>query len=285
MNPSEIIRPAKQSDRRSIERFLIDGIAMHRHLDWRLPIEWLGKSPFLLFLNTKNNIKAIINCAPEPEDVFWIRLFACRDPSKISLCWNKLFPEVLQRIANLSDSPTLASLAYHEWMIELLEIEGWSKAQKVIQMKWDHQEGEIPANNFSNQTKIRRMIKKDIQEVSEIDQLCFTKIWQLSFEAFKHAFDQSEYATVFEMDQEIYGFQFSTKLNKNAHLARIAVHPQFQHRGIGENLTRNMLHYFLAQGIYNISVNTQESNVRSINMYEKLKFKKTGSTFPIFIYS
>ena len=152
-------------------------------------------------------------------------------------------------------------------------------------MKWDHQEGEIPANNFSNQTEIRRMIKKDIQEVSEIDQLCFTKIWQLSLEAFQHAFDQSEYATVFEMDQEIFGFQFSTRLNKNAHLARIAVHPQFQHRGIGEKLTRNMLHYFLAQGINNISVNTQESNVCSINMYEKLKFKKTGSTFPIFIYS
>ena len=69
-----------------------------------------------------------------------------------------------------------------------------------------------------------------------------------------------------------------------AHLARLAVLPDFQKQHIGEQLVLNMLKHIADLGIKDISVNTQQDNYNSIGLYNKLHFKKTGDSFPIYIY-
>ena len=187
-------------------------------------------------------------------------------------------------ITDQSSNPTIASLAYQKWMKDLLEMEGWIEKQRVIQFQWDNRRKTevLRANGVSS--SIRLMTYADIREVAFIDQTCFHPLWQHSQEALEHAYAQCVYSTVFEIDQSICGFQISTYDKGKAHLARLAVLPDFQKQHIGEQLVLNMLKHVANRGIKNISVNTQQDNYNSIGLYKKLHFKKTGDTFPIYIY-
>ena len=94
-------RQAKIPDRSSIEKFLNHKITIHRHLDWRNPTEWLGYSPFLIYFNFEQTIEAILNCAPEPENIFWVRLFAFKGTQKAIVYWNTLYSLYLKKKAEL----------------------------------------------------------------------------------------------------------------------------------------------------------------------------------------
>lgn len=284
MKQKGIIRSAVKSDISSIDKFLQQRITIHRHLDWRQPTEWLGRSPFLLYLSSDNSIEAILNCVPEPQDAYWIRLFAFKNPFLKIACWEVLFNAGLKMITDQSGNPTIASLAYQKWMKDLLEMEGWIEKQRVIQFKWDHRRKTKVLRANCSSSSIRQMAIADIREVAFIDQTCFRLLWQQSQEALEHAYAQSVYSTVFEINKSICGFQISTYDKGKAHLARLAVLPDFQKQHIGEQLVLNMLKHVANRGIKDISVNTQQDNYSSIGLYNKLHFKKTGDSFPIYIY-
>jgi len=278
-----IIRPAIQADAHEINRFLNNRVHLHHHLDWRKPTEWLGRSPYLIQFSPDNSINAILNCVPEPKDIYWIRLFACINANKEIAFWKSLFTTALGMITEQSLNPTIASLSYQKWMSDLLEAEGWHKYQQVIQLKWDSKKASTFESFIANPA-IRLMTIDDLDKVSLIDNSCFKPIWQQSREAIGHAFDQSAYATIFEVDHTVCGFQISTNENGKAHLARIAVLPDFQRQHIGEQLLLNMLKFFKSIRTTTITVNTQEDNTGSIGLYEKLNFTMTKDSYPIFIY-
>ena len=284
MRKKGIIRAAVESDFSAIDKFLQQRITVHRHLDWRKPTEWLGKSPFLLYLSSGNSIEAILNCVPEPQNTYWIRLFAYKNPSQKAVYWNALFNACLEIITNQSDNPTIASLAYQNWMKDLLQKEGWVEKKQVIQFKWDNREKAKLFKPVIYPTPIRQMIYTDIKEVAFIDRACFHPLWQQSEEALEHAYVQSAYSTVVEKNRSVCGFQISTYSKEKAHLARLAVLPEFQKQHIGEQMVLNMLKYFDDQGITDVSVNTQQDNYSSIGLYNKLHFKKMGDSFPVYIY-
>jgi len=284
MKQKGIIRTAVQSDSSAIDDFLHQRTIIHRHLDWRQPTEWIGKSPFLLYLSPEKSIKAILNCAPEPQDIYWIRLFAFKNKKQRATFWNILFNKALRLISNQSTNPTIATLAYQEWMISLLNIGGWAEQQRVMQFTWDNtKKGEL-FDLLNSSPAIRHMTHADLIKIASIDGICFEPLWQQSQEAIEHAYSQSAYATVFEKNQIICGFQISTMENEKAHLARLAVLPDYQKQRIGEQLVIDMLKYFDNLGSQNISVNTQKENYNSIGLYNKLHFKKTTDSFPIYFY-
>ena len=173
------IRPATDDDAHNIDLFLNSGIRYHRHLDWRKPTEWLGKSPFLIQVAPDHSVSAILNCVSEIKDVFWIRLFACIEPQKETFFWESLFTSALGIITKLSPHPIIASLSYQKWFSELLITNGWYEKQKVIQFQWESNKGKLK-NSFGLNSSIRLMTIDDLKEVSAIDDICFQSIWQQS---------------------------------------------------------------------------------------------------------
>jgi ribosomal protein S18 acetylase RimI-like enzyme len=87
---------------------------------------------------------------------------------------------------------------------------------------------------------------------------------------------------VAELDSKIIGYELSTYSHFSAHLARLAVLPQNQFHGIGYYLAREMIRYFYRHGTLHISVNTQDDNQKSLNLYKRLGFSLTGERFPVF---
>ncbi len=66
-----------------------------------------------------------------------------------------------------------------------------------------------------------------------------------------------------------------------AMLARLAVHPSAQGRGIGRRLLMDSLSAAHDRGAETVVLNTQTSNARSQALYRSLGFRRTGEIYPV----
>ena len=183
MEISSHIRRAERGDEKIINDFLSSRIFLHRHLDWRSPTEWLGSHPYLILFDHAQKIQAVINCAPEPLDHFWIRLYACKKSSNPVNNWQQIFPYAENNANRQSKNPMFITLAYQDWWKDLLEIEGWEKIQEVVQLEWN------PRSRVSAPEKsvkdIRKLHIDDITKIKLVDDAGFKPLWRQSFAAIK----------------------------------------------------------------------------------------------------
>jgi ribosomal-protein-alanine N-acetyltransferase len=81
--------------------------------------------------------------------------------------------------------------------------------------------------------------------------------------------------------QEIVGYQFNEVVKTDGHLARLAVLPAWQGRGIGTRLLAEAVTYFGQNGAERILLNTQEDNERARRLYGHFGFHPTGERVPV----
>jgi ribosomal protein S18 acetylase RimI-like enzyme len=98
-------------------------------------------------------------------------------------------------------------------------------------------------------------------------------------ETLRRAFAQAYYATVAENESGIIGYQLSTGGGQRAHLARLAVHPAGQGKGVGRALLSDLFTYLTYRGIPRLSVNTQSDNRVSLSLYQRMGFVRTGEQY------
>ena len=67
----------------------------------------------------------------------------------------------------------------------------------------------------------------------------------------RKAYLQSGYATAAYINQQLVGYQITTEAPSFAHLARLAVDPNFQGKNIGKILVKNLIDYYSNKGIRN----------------------------------
>jgi ribosomal protein S18 acetylase RimI-like enzyme len=92
-------------------------------------------------------------------------------------------------------------------------------------------------------------------------------------------------ASVVELDHQLIGYQISTSGPMGGHLARLAVLPAFQGKGIGSALVHEVLEKFEQVGAMRVTVNTQRDNLSSLSVYEKAGFRPTTEIYPVFQYT
>ena len=93
------IRSATNQDRQQLANVIHFEARVHRHLDWRAPLDWIGHEPFLI-AGIDGNIVAALACPPDPVEVAWIRLFAVASPSSPSDAWQALWPAAHDMLAS-----------------------------------------------------------------------------------------------------------------------------------------------------------------------------------------
>ena len=275
------IRQANSKDHKELANLIHFGSLIHRHLDWRPPIEWIGHYPFLV-LEKDDRIIAALACPPDPPSVVWIRLFVTYDEENLINTWSRLWSEAIEVI---SPDPNLqvAAIPRQKWFENLLQISQFQQTTDVVMLIWDN--GKIPTELSSPEISIRPMNTDDLPQVEYLDKSSFGSLWHNSRTSLEHAFNQAAIATIADMDGEIVGYQISTAMQMGGHLARLATHPKYQRQGIGYAILRDLLMQFKKRGAMRITVNTQEENKASIALYEKAGFIRTGETYPVYKYS
>jgi ribosomal protein S18 acetylase RimI-like enzyme len=276
-------REAENTDVPAITEYLKRNIVLHRHLDWRKPIEWVGHLPFLM-LENDGRLQALLVCPPDPKNVYWIRILASLFTIPIEESYKKLFPIALEKIQSTNMENVITSIAYQGWMQSLLSRNGWEACQQVVQLRWNRRNAFGMPKNCPEGYQIRSMYLPDLPSVALIDQASFDFLWQHSEDALRRAFEQSTYCTVAEKDGILVGYQITTLQRNRAHIARLAVLPEFQRLRIGYCLVADVINQYRKPWTREISVNTQQDNYKSLSLYNKIGFELTGESFPIFIY-
>lgn len=274
------IRSATDQDRQKLANVIHFEARVHRHLDWRAPLDWIGHEPFLI-AGRDGNVVAALACPPDPVEVAWIRLFAVASPNSPSDAWQALWPAAHDMLARQTGI-SIAAIPLQQWFQSLLDKSDFYRSQNVVLLSW--QRGSpIPAQR-SLPFRIRPMTYDDLHLVTKIDAAAFGLIWRNSYDSVNLSFRQSALATVAEDDDGVKGYQISTASPMGGHLARLAVMPNTQGRGIGYALVRDALDQFERRGALRVTVNTQEENLISLSMYAKLGFRLTGERYPVYQY-
>lgn len=261
-----------------IARFLNQNNQIHRHLDWFGTLDWLGYQPYLLLIDN-NKIQAVLCATPENDQSAWVRTFVAKKRISLDETWGRLLEKAVQNLQE-KGIKQLAALALHTWFEGLLSTSGFKNRQNIIVLEWG---GKLPQKDSKNlNIIIRPMHMEDISRVYEIDKLAFSPLWQNSYEGLIKAYEQPGISTVAVHQSEIVGYQISTSMTIYAHLARLAVHPDFQRMGIAYSLVHDLLRQFDQQGFWRVTVNTQSDNYPSLNLYEKFGFKRTGEEIPVY---
>jgi len=249
---------------------------IHRHLDWFTTLDWLGDQPFL-YESVNDQIEAVICTVPENYDIAWIRAFGVREKKHLKAHWKKLLAEATQKLRG-SGIRTLASLALHGWFEDLLKAENFNNHHNILVLEW---QGDFPKRQPSD-LEIRSMTASDLPFVEIIDHIAFPSLWQNSLAGLRKAFHQTGISTVAIKKGQVIGYQISTAMTIYGHLARLAVHPDYQRQGIGYAIVYDLLKRFEHRGFWRVTVNTQSNNLPSLRLYDQFNFIRTDEEIPVY---
>lgn len=250
---------------------------LHQHLDWLDSLALLDRPPFLLAMHRGEAVGCLV-CPPDLPSIAWLRLFAVSKSLSPEMLWEQLWPAAIESIVSSSVTRTAALLSV-KWLAPILEVSGFTKSNDVVFLEW--MDREVIINPLPS-GELRSMQKDDLPHIAEIDQRAFRLIWQYTEETLNAAYGQAAYATVIEVDQRPIAYQITTSSMYGAHLARLAVDPNWQGHGFGNALVSDVLRKFSRRGDIRISVNTQVDNYRSLQLYEQLGFHRTEATYPVY---
>ncbi len=274
------IRNASSSDRSRLANLIHFSPYIHQHLDWKPPLEWIGRTPYLL-IEKGGALLAALACPPDLPEMTWIRLFAVSSNLQVMKAWQMLWEAALNELTE-GGMNRIAALSLQGWFNEMLEESKFSNTDNVIVLMWERN-ADFPTPRTAGIT-IRPMISEDLSTIVAIDNSAFGLEWRNSLEALELAFQQSSLARVAESEEEIVGYQYSTTGMMGGHLARLAVKPSKQGQGIGYFLVHDVLQHFKKQGISQVTVNTQQKNTTSLALYAKAGFTITGESYRVYQY-
>lgn len=273
-----LVRTARFTDQQQIAGLIHSEKYVHRHLDWRNPLDWLGFPPYLV-AEMDGRAVAALACPPDPPQVAWIRLFASSSYLPPQESWQWLWQAARAELGK-QGIVTVAVIALRSWFENILRASGFVSRQQILVLEWVG--GPFRACALPPGISIRLMETEDLPAVAEVDAAAFAPLWQNSQAALSRAYAQAVLMTVAESEQGILGYQLSTPNPFGGHLARLAVWPEAQGRGVASALVGDLIQQLARRGLYRLTVNTQNDNVASLTLYRRLGFRQTGERYPVF---
>ena len=211
------VRSAVSTDRHQIANLMHGSPYIHRHLDWRYPLDWIGSSPFFV-IESHGEIISALACPPDPPSVAWVRVFVNSGIISPNESWAPLWKAVYLDLVRKGQF-LVPVIVLHEWIISLLVASGFSSHQSIVMLE---REGQFPvAASLPAGFSIRTMLQYDLPAVAQVDAQSFDILWQNSLPSLEQAYRQAVLPTVVEADGEVLGYQLSTRNPLGAHLAQV----------------------------------------------------------------
>jgi ribosomal protein S18 acetylase RimI-like enzyme len=274
-----MVRTADLNDHQQLSNLIFFENRIHRHLDWRSPLEWLGDS-YYWALEEGRQITAALACPTEVDGIAWVRLFVSTGRWSPENAWDLLWSTARETIMSTGGA-TVAAIAMQPWFQKVLADSSFENRQQIVMLEWQSQPW---ISNEAAGVRVRRMTEADLPDVTKADNAAFVPLWHNSLDTLHHAFSQALTATVAESKDGIVGYQLTTGHGQRAHLARLAVHPSMQGRGVGRVLLSDLFAYLRRIGTTRLSVNTQNDNKVSLKLYKYMGFNRTGEEYPVYTY-
>jgi [ribosomal protein S18]-alanine N-acetyltransferase len=276
------VRRAVAQDHRQISSLIFQESNTHRHLDWRTAIEWIGAQNFWV-LEDNGMIVATLACPEDPPDVAWIRLFSHHTHLSGPEAWSAIWEIACAEIYSSNPRAQVASIVMKQWFHSLLLQSGFESRVNITLLEL--RTGSYLPPRLNQNIHIRPMQETDLLDVEQVDREAFGDFWHNTLDSLQRARGQSFHSSVAEDESGVIGYQISTGNPFGAHLARLGVRPEAQNKGVGSALVHDLIEQAGALQSGRLSVNTQDDNLASLRLYQKLGFTRTGEYYPVFTHA
>jgi ribosomal protein S18 acetylase RimI-like enzyme len=242
---------------------------------YRLPQMWQWEdqltSDTFLVTECGGTVVGAIFAWSDESPVAWVRVAALDNGLNIDDWLAETLPFILIGLRRRGAS-ALAWMDYGGWIGPHLEARDFEPLTDVMTMaKFDRN---LPVESLAP-IRLRPLSGADIPAVAAVDRAAFTPHWWQSESTLQDRATRATHFAVAELAGEIVGYAEGELCLPTAHLNRIAVHPDYQGRGIGAALLRDALRVFW-QSAERVTLNTQSDNVNSQQLYRRFGFEMTG---------
>ena len=250
------------------------------HLDWHSSQSRLNEESTFCLMDD-DEIQALLSVAPENRNFAWLRFFFTQRDGKHNANFEQLFEHAKNWLKN-KQTPKLYALATSEWFENLLIKHGFELNNQIVSL--NSQELTVKALALPENLQLRPMRLDDINELANLDELCFRPPWQLNQSSLEKSYSGGAHSSLVSQGTRLVGYQITDNIFDHLHLARIAVHPDLQGKGIARHLMAEMIDYFKDYNIQSFSVNTQADNLASLRLYHSFGFKEEGRPTPVYLF-
>jgi GNAT superfamily N-acetyltransferase len=268
----------QRRDRRAVRDLLEQPNHLHCQLDWAEIGDWLEQSnarAWTIWQGTR--LVGLIGFGETLSEVCWLRVLLFRMEvdmgGLLQHSWSLIQPQLIA-----SGASQVAVLIGDEFWMVYLRTLGFQPLDEVVTLRRASMDLPSP---LQSPVQVRGFMSPDMQSIFAIDQAAFLPPWQMSLFDLRQAERMCASAMVAVHEGKVVGFQFSTFYFDGAHLARLAVHPDLQGRGVGHALMTDLILRMSKRSVYVMTVNTQLTNLQSQRLYERFRFSRTGYDLPV----
>ncbi len=122
---------------------------------------------------------------------------------------------------------------------------------------------------------VRRMQTADVPSVVRIDRMSMAVPWPARVYT-REVTTAHTRAWVAEAEAEVVGMLVLWMIVDEAHIATVAVHPQYRRRGVSEALVRTALQEAANEGAVTALLEVRAGNTAAQNLYRKIGFEVVG---------
>src|SRR5919106_7041809 len=123
---------------------------------------------------------------------------------------------------------------------------------------------------------IRKMMVDDVPAVIELDQKSFSLPWPERSFRFELTDNPASRCWVAELDSKVVGMIVVWLIVDEAHVATLAIDPEYRRQGVGKRLLAHALRYIMQDGARRSFLEVRESNIAAQEMYLKFGYEVTG---------
>ena len=290
---SEIrVRVAVDADSGAVTRLLRSAGGSHVHVDWRLPIEWLGSPHFVVvpqsleetgaryskFFALPERLSGCLAATADPLPAAWVRVAAVAREAESLAMLGAMLDRV---VGSLRDTAVtqLAWLVAQDWPNPYLPAFGFEQINQIeTYVKYDL---DVPQFHQAPDLIIRPVQPRDFAALAEIETIAFEPLWRMSSDTLALAQRDALCFDVAVWNGRVVGYQLCSYGANSAHLVRLTIAPQAQGQGVGSALLAQAIRMAAHDSLRYISLNTQVDNSTSQHLYKKFGFLPIGERLPV----
>lgn len=275
------ITPYTRRDRHVVHDLIFRSFRAHTHLDWQETDQWLENEGLLIRLAWQHGkLIGVLGASLPLGGTCWIRLAAISDNADAMQVFGLLWEALTAELHEIGVH-TVALLMLRDWLTPLVTPIGFSYVEEIVTLRRADQP--LPPETTMGDWALRQYRPEDLPVIAQVDQAAFKPPWQLTLGEVRQAVRVSAYCTVAVRCEQIVGYQLSTMYFDGSHLARLAVDPAAQGMGVAASLVADLIRRFARRSVFTVTVNTQSSNTRSQQLYERFGFRRNGYDLPVWM--
>jgi ribosomal-protein-alanine N-acetyltransferase len=268
----------QQRDRRAIRDLMEQPNHLHSQLDWYEVDAWIQQPSARVWTIWRGaRLVGVLGVSETIDGAAWLRLAIIRAEVEtddlLHHAWTNIMP-----VLRAAGTEQVAVLVGEEWWLPHFGTLGFALYDEVVTLR--RASMLLPSPGQAS-IHVRSVLTPDMPAILALDQAAFVAPWHMSGADLRQAERLCASGSVALVDGKVAGFQFSTFYFDGAHLARLAVHPDYQGRGVGHALMTDLILRMSRRSIYHFTVNTQLTNTTSQRLYHRFCFERTGYDLPV----